>query len=104
MLDVIDPDIDQRIWRQACWAVLATGWAGAEKLIREWSERAEKFEEADFAKVVASFDPTRGTGVGSLVYIARQHGWQDPVNQATNRGWRDIANRQIATPNWPDRQ
>ena len=34
---------------------------------------------------VASFDPTRGTGVGSLVYIARQHGWQDPVNQGNRQ-------------------
>jgi putative DNA primase/helicase len=94
MLDAIDPDVDRETWRQACWGVLATGWDCAEKLIREWSERGEKFVETDFAKVVASFDPMRGTGVGSLVYIARQHGWQDPVNQATAKGWRDIANGQ----------
>jgi hypothetical protein len=68
MLDAIDPDVDRQTWRQTCWAVLATGWDCAEKSIREWSERGEKFEEADFTKVVASFDPTRGTGVGSLVY------------------------------------
>jgi phage/plasmid-associated DNA primase len=60
-------------------------------LIREWSERGEKFEETDFKKVVASFDPVRGTGVGTLVHIARQHGWQDP-QQATTKGRRDIAN------------
>jgi putative DNA primase/helicase len=92
MLDAIDPDVDRRTWRQACWAVLATGWDCAEGLIREWSERGEKFEETDFAKVVDSFDPARGTSVGTLVYIARQHGWQDL--SATAEGQRDIVNGQ----------
>jgi hypothetical protein len=93
MLDAINPDVDRQTWRQTCWAVLATGWDCAEGLIREWSERGEKFEETDFAKVVASFDPGRGTGVGSLVHIARRHGWQDP-QQATAKGRRDIVNGQ----------
>jgi hypothetical protein len=90
MLDVINPDVDRQTWRQACWAALATGWDCAEELIRKWSERGEKFVEADFAKVVASFDPARGTGVGTLVYIAREHGWQD--DSATTKGKTDIAN------------
>ena len=89
MLDGIDPDVDRQTWRQVCWAVLATGWVGAEGLIREWSERGEKFAETDFTKVVASFDPTGGTGFGTLVHIARQHGWQDP---RTVRGESDIRN------------
>src|SRR5262249_31461991 len=95
MLDAIDPDVDRAPWRQVCWAVLKTGWGCAEGLIREWSERGEKFEETDFTKVVASFDPTGGTGVGSLVYIARQHGWQDPADtQASATDERDIRNGQ----------
>jgi putative DNA primase/helicase len=95
MLDAIDPDIDREPWLKACWATLATGWSCAEELIRKWSERGKKFVEADFAKVVASFDPARthGIGVGTLVHIAREHGWQDP-RQAPGGGLRDIANGQ----------
>jgi putative DNA primase/helicase len=96
MLNPIDPDVDRETWLRVCWAVLATGWSCAEKLIREWSERGKKFVETDFKKVVTSFDPVRtgGIGVGTLVHIAREHGWQDdPADtQATAEGRRDIAN------------
>jgi D5 N terminal like/Primase C terminal 2 (PriCT-2) len=78
MLSAIDPDIERAEWRQICWAVMATGWNCAETLIREWSSEGEKFTEKDFANVVRDFDPTRGTGFGTLVHLARQHDWKDP--------------------------
>jgi putative DNA primase/helicase len=98
MLNAIDPDTDRETWLKACWGALATGWDCAEKLIRDWSERGKKFEETDFKKVVDSFDPARtdGIGVGTLVHIAREHGWQDDPGEplATAKGRRDIANGQ----------
>ncbi|MGB8278067.1 MAG: phage/plasmid primase, P4 family [Methylovirgula sp.] len=78
MLTGIDPDVLYPEWRQVCWSVMATGWACAETLIREWSGAGTKFNETRFSKVVRDFDPSRGTGFGSLVYYARKNGWVAP--------------------------
>ncbi len=78
MLSAIDPDVGRSEWRQICWAVLATGWDCAEVLIRDWSMAGETFTEKDFANVVRDFDPMRGTGFGTLVHLARKHGWKEP--------------------------
>jgi P4 family phage/plasmid primase-like protien len=78
MLTVIDPDIERSEWRQVCWAVMATGWDCAENIARDWSTAGETFTEKDFANVVRDFDPMRGTGFGTLVHLARKHGWKEP--------------------------
>jgi Primase C terminal 2 (PriCT-2) len=77
-LSAINPDVDRKEWRQICWAVMATGWACTETLIREWSEGGHKFKEKDFAGVVKSFRADKGTGFGTLDFHAKQHGWTDP--------------------------
>ena len=78
MLTVIDPDIERSEWRQVCWAVMATGWDCAETIARDWSTAGETFTEKDFANVVRDFDPMRGTGFGTLIHLAREHGWKEP--------------------------
>lgn len=98
MLSAIDPDVGRVEWRQTCWAVMATGWACTETLIRKWSEGGHKFKEKDFENVVRDFDLNRGTGIGTLVHIARQHGWADPCTidgeRFTGNG-RDVMNGKI---------
>jgi hypothetical protein len=79
MLSAIDPDVDRKEWRQICWSAMATGWACAETLIREWSESGEKFKEKDFVGVVKSFRTGKGTGFGTLDFHAKQHGWAGAV-------------------------
>ena len=76
MLAYIPADCGYENWRNICWAVMATGWACAEDLARDWSQSApEKYDAADFQKVVASFQPGAGIGFGTLVHHARQHGY-----------------------------
>ena len=75
MLAVIDPDIGRVEWRQVCWAVMAMEWSIGISLIREWSRRGTKFVDADFNKVVSTFDKSKGTGFGTLVFHAKRHGW-----------------------------
>ena len=77
-LDSIPPDCDRVTWRQTVWGVLAHGWSCCVDIAREWSQGStEKHNEAEFDVLVASFDPQRGTGPGSLYYIARSLGWKD---------------------------
>jgi Family of unknown function (DUF5906)/Primase C terminal 2 (PriCT-2) len=78
MLSAIDPDVLRAEWRQICWGAMATQWVCTPQLIREWSERGTKFTEKDFENVVRDFDPNAGTGFGTLVHLARQHGWTEP--------------------------
>ena len=56
----------------------ATEWSCAERLAREWSFKGQKFTEDDFSNVVRDFDPNRGTGLATLVHIAREHGYNGP--------------------------
>lgn len=64
-------------WRNAVWSILATGWDCAESIAREWSESApDRFSEDSFKNVVDSFDPHGGIRLGTLVYMAREGGWQ----------------------------
>jgi hypothetical protein len=83
MLRSIDPDIDYLEWRQVVWSVLSTRWKCAEFLVRNWSKRGTKFTAAGFAAIVRDFDPAGGTGYGTLVHIARQHGYVDPATEVT---------------------
>jgi Family of unknown function (DUF5906)/Primase C terminal 2 (PriCT-2) len=78
MLSAIDPDVPRAEWRQICWGAMATRWLCTPQLIREWSEKGTKFTEKDFENVVRDFDPNAGTGFGTLVHLARQHGWTEP--------------------------
>jgi hypothetical protein len=78
MLSAIDPDVPRAEWRQICWGAMATRWDCAPQLIREWSEKGAKFTETDFENVVRDFNPNAGTTFGTLVHMAKQHGWADP--------------------------
>ena len=79
MLAVIPANCDRSTWRNICWAVMATGWACAEDLAREWSMTApELFDESSFQKVVDSYRPDGGISFGTLVHHAQQHGWVEP--------------------------
>ena len=63
---------------------MATGWNCASQLIREWSMGGQTFTEKDFEDVVRDFNPNRGTGFGTLVHLAKQHGWAGAVHGVTN--------------------
>lgn len=78
MLAAIPADCGRGEWRNVVWAVQATGWGCATQLAREWSmSAAEKYDDGEFDKVVASFTPSGGVGFGTLVHHAKRHGWTE---------------------------
>ncbi len=77
MLTAIDPDVERSEWRNVVWGVVALGWKCGEAMARGWSTKGEKFDEGEFAKVWHSFKPG-GIGVGTLVHIAKLHGYIGP--------------------------
>ncbi len=82
MLAAITADCSYKEWRGVLWALAATGWLCAEKLARVWSEASTRFKEADFLRLWSDYDPTdpNATGFGSLVFIAKEHGWHAPAD------------------------
>lgn len=84
MLSAIDPDIRRKEWRQTCWVVMATGWACAKTLIREWSEAGRTFTEKGFVGVVKSFRAGKGTGFGTLIFMSRNSAGRTRAQRRTH--------------------
>lgn len=75
LLAAVDPDTSYEQWRNVVWSVLSTGWDCAEELAREWSEGChDRYDLDAFNRVVNSFDPDRGIGLGTLIYHAEKAG------------------------------
>lgn len=74
----ISADCGRRDWTTSVWGVKATGWTCAYEIARNWSASSTKFDEVDFQRVWNDYRPEadRAIGFGSLVHLARQHGWQ----------------------------
>ena len=72
-LGLLSADCTYSEWRRILWALASTGWADAEEIARSWSMSApDRFSEECFNKTWGSFDPTKGTTLGSLFYLAKQ--------------------------------
>ena len=81
-LSCISPDCDRDTWMRVVWSIQAHGWPSGIDIAQTWSAgSADKYNDADFRVLVESFDPTGGTGAGTLYHIAKQHGWLDPMTQ-----------------------
>lgn len=80
MLDAIDPGVTRDDWRRVVWGVASLGWTVGEAMARSWSARWDKFAEADFATMWASFDAGRQNGITwrSLHSLASGHGYMGP--------------------------
>ena len=78
MLRAISPDVPRGQWLKVLWAAAALDWTCGEDLAREWSRPGSTFDEGEFSAAWGSFDPSRGTGPGSLVHVAREHGYMGP--------------------------
>jgi putative DNA primase/helicase len=82
MLAAIDPDVGYPEWRQVCWSTLSTGWPCAEALLRKWCEKGKDWKDdgsAALAQLISDFKPEGGTGYGTLVHIAKAHGYTPPA-------------------------
>jgi hypothetical protein len=77
-LAMISADCDRAKWRDTVWAVISTGWESAYSLASLWSQTApDLFDKKEFDKVVASFKPDGGIGLGTLHHYAKAAGWTD---------------------------
>lgn len=75
MLSAINPDIGYCEWRDAVWAVAATGWDCSYDLAYSWSSQGSTWDEDAFNRVWDSFDESRGIGFGTLAYHAKKAGY-----------------------------
>ncbi len=77
-LRFISADCGYDVYRSIVWAVLGTGWAGADDIARRWCMTApHRFDEKSFRLVVNSFNPAleKRPTVGTIFYLARKGGW-----------------------------
>jgi len=76
MLRLVSADCSYDLYRDIVWAVLSVGWRDAEDLARHWCQTApNRFDEDNFNAVVTSYDVSRTPTLGTIVYHARQGGW-----------------------------
>lgn len=66
------------LYRDIVWAHLSLGWHDAENLAKHWCLTApDRFDEANFDRVVASYDLSRAPTIGTIIHHARQGGWHE---------------------------
>jgi hypothetical protein len=65
--------------RDEGWLKVVTGAKAAgltAEQVEQWSAQADNYESAGFRDTWRSFKEKGGTGPGSLIYLARDHGWK----------------------------
>lgn len=73
-LHAIPPDQPREEWAKAVKAAKAAGLTAEQ--VEQWSAQADNYEPAGFRDTWRSFKEKGGTGPGSLIYLAREHGWK----------------------------
>ena len=92
MLQHIPANCPYEQWRNAGWALKATGWNRADSLFSDWSKTApEKFDVRATHNVLDTYDPAGGIGFGTLVFYAKQNGYADKPLQQGNTPATDFA-------------
>lgn len=75
-LEFISADCSYEQYRNVVWAILSLCWNDAEDIARRWCATAShRFDEENFQQVVASHDVSRTQTMGTLIYLAREGGW-----------------------------
>ena len=78
ILKFISADCSYERYRDVVWAILSVNWPDAEEIAHYWCLTAlDRFEEESFKQIVGSYNPYHNLPVtlGSLVYWAREAGW-----------------------------
>ena len=74
----ITADCDYDRYRDIVWAHLSLGWSDAESLAKQWCETApDRFDDANFNQVVASYDVSRSPTIRTIMHYARLGGWHE---------------------------
>ena len=65
-------------YRNIVWSILSLGWNDGENLARDWCSGApDRFDEASFEAVIASYDGSLSPSIGSIIHFAREGGWDE---------------------------
>lgn len=82
MLSAIPADCDYGQWRDVVWSVAAINWHCGKELAHDWSASApDNFDESSFQKLWDAYKADGGIGFGTLVYLAKAAGWNQPAPQ-----------------------
>lgn len=101
MLACIPPDIGRDDWRALAWSVAWLGWTVGEQIFTDWSKGCDKYWSAaadggasaskQIDDLFSGYDANRGGSIGTLIYLAREHGFKWPTPQASERtSYRDL--------------
>jgi len=74
-LKFVSADTDYATWRDVVWSIMSTGWLGAPRICHLWSQMAShRYDAEALDKLIDQFDPSRGMGVGTLLFHAKNNG------------------------------
>lgn len=109
-LATMEPNMGYFDWRDIGMALRSTEWLCAEDLLREWSRGDANYTDAAFDKLWGSIEPDGGINLGTLFYMAKVAGWQDPrrvrlssVLSTGQSAERDVLNGSIFAKLWRGR-
>lgn len=87
MLAVLDAACDYGTWRNIGWALASLGWKCGFELFDDWSKTApDRYDPAAVTNVWDSYREDRGIRFGTLVYLAKEAGCEDPRISSTDVG------------------
>lgn len=75
-LYAIPPDVDRVTWIKVGLALRSELGDNAETLWHDWSSGSANYRESDARSAWRSCGTSRATTIGTLFYIAQQHGWK----------------------------
>ncbi len=95
MLACVPPDIGRDEWRALAWSVASLGWTVGEQIFTDWSKGCDKYWSAatdggagaskQIEDLFSGYDANRGTSIGTLIYVASEHGFERRTPQASAR-------------------
>lgn len=108
-LDHIDPDVSYPLWRDIGFA-LADHFGSdttAESVFKDWSRSGTKWDddaEDQAERIIDHADDGGGRTIGTVIYHARQGGWDLPTTTATADGGTATLNPSNTPNGRPDRR
>lgn len=80
-LHCIPPGLPREEWADAVKAAKASGLSAEQ--VEQWSAQADNYDPAGFRDTWRSFKESGKTGTGTLIWLARQHGWKPDSKRPT---------------------
>ena len=99
-LHAIPADSDRESWLRVLMAAKVAGIS--EDDAQAWSAQADNYDASAFRSTWRSIKTSGGVGAGTLIYLAKQHGWRAPRGVTLERPAKPLP-RPVETPVDPAR-